>query len=126
MPLFPLNSIAESTAKGARSTALQPLQWVLGMLLTALSPALWLGAPAWLTAALGIAGAVVLLVLLGSYVYLLIRSPDALRSESYTLRKMEIEKGLVGDNISGVYDPASVDSNRPGLVLNDISRDQEP
>ena len=49
---------------------------------------------------------VVLTVTLGAYIYLLIADRDALRSETFSLSKLAIEKGLVGDNISGLIQPS--------------------
>lgn len=63
------------------------------------------GAPTWLLIAVGVGLALTMLTFLGAYIYLLIKLPDALRSESYSLSKMAIEKGLVGDNLLGLSDP---------------------
>lgn len=48
------------------------------------------------------------LLLLGSYIYFMRRDPDALRSESYSLQKLAIEKGIFGDNLVGMIDPDRV------------------
>src|SRR5688572_24932875 len=99
---------SQASAKGARSTALHALQWALGMLLASVTACLWVGAPIWLlVTVLGGAG-LVLLVFLGAYVFLLLRNPDALRSENFSLSKMAIEKGLVGDSTYGLGDPDRV------------------
>jgi hypothetical protein len=50
---------------------------------------------------------VVLVVFLAAYVFLLIKNPDALRSEEFSLSKMALEKGLIGDTTSGFVDPRS-------------------
>jgi hypothetical protein len=36
-----------------------------------------------------------------AYVYFALRDPDALRSESFALRKMAIQKGIIGDDLMG-------------------------
>ena len=97
-----LHSFFPEASKGARSTALQPLHWVLGMLLTSISITAGVDAPSWLLSVLSIAFGVVLGVFIGAYIFLLIKHPDALRSESYTLSKMAIERGLIGDSLSGL------------------------
>jgi hypothetical protein len=122
MPEFPQSFVSGSIAKGARSTALHSLQWTLGILLTALSSLILAKAPVWLTAGVGGSAGCVLIVLLGSHVYLLLRMPDGLRSESFTLSKMAIEKGLVGDNVSGMHDPRTVNSEPIGLVAIDSNQ----
>jgi len=37
----------------------------------------------------------------GAYVFLLVRDRDALRSKRFMLERMHIEKGLIGDSLSG-------------------------
>lgn len=106
MPLvIPPNFISHASAQGARSTALHALQWVLGLLLSALPFLVWAGAPLWILVTAMSAIVVVLLVFLVTYVYLLFRNPDALRSENFTLSKLAMDKGLLGDTTSGFYDP---------------------
>lgn len=99
--------LSRSDAKGTRSTALHSLQWALGLLLASLPPSLLANAPDWLLVTLLCSIAIVLLVYIGAFVFLLIRNPDALRSEQFTLSKMALEKGLVGDNVTGVIESAS-------------------
>jgi hypothetical protein len=99
--------LSEATAKGARSTALHSLQWMLGILLSALPIVIWAGAPDWLLVGISGAAALILVLFIFAYVYFLLKQPDALRSEQFSLSKMAIEKGLVGDNVSGLiqYEP---------------------
>lgn len=97
-----------ANARGARSTALHALQWVIGLLLSALALLVFGNAPAWLLIGVGIALSLVLLIFLGAYLFLLLRNPDALRSEHFFLSKMAIEKGLIGDDVAGLIDPASI------------------
>jgi hypothetical protein len=47
---------------------------------------------------------VFLLLFLVSYIYFGIKNPDYLRSEQYSLSKMAIERGLLGDNLTGLRD----------------------
>jgi hypothetical protein len=101
---------SHANASGARSTALYALQWVIGLFLSALALLVFSGAPPWLLILVGLALSVVLVVFLGAYLYLLLRNPDALRSEHFSLSKMAIEKGLVGDNVQGLIDPMTIDS----------------
>lgn len=102
MPTAFRELLSQASARGARSTALHSLQWGLGILLFGVSLSLWAGAPVWLLLIEGISFVLVLFTFLFSYLYLLMTDKDALRSETFTLSKMAIEKGLVGDNIVGL------------------------
>jgi hypothetical protein len=113
---------SQANARGARSTALHALQWTIGLFLSAIALLVFAGAPSWLLVGVASALSLVLLVFLGAYIYLLFHNPDALRSEHFSLSKMAIEKGLVGDNVSGLIDPMAVDgpsSRRLALTAND-------
>jgi hypothetical protein len=98
---------SRSDAKGTRSTALHSLQWALGLLLAAVPATIAAKAPDWVLVGLLLAAGVVLTVFLGAYIYFLVRDPDALRSEQFTLSKMAIEKGMIGDNVAGFVDPTT-------------------
>lgn len=94
--------LSHSDASGSRSTILKPLTWLLGIILATLLAAFRFSAPAWFCYLL--AGIAILAVLLFffAYVFCLFKDRDALRSESFSLRKMEIEKGLYGDSDMGL------------------------
>ena len=94
--------MSHSDASGSRSTILKPLMWLLGILLATLLAAFRFGAPAWFCYLL--AGVILLAVLLFffAYAFCLFKDRDALRSERFSLRKMEIEKGLYGDSDLGL------------------------
>lgn len=94
--------LSEATAKGARSTALHSLQWMLGILLSALPMIIWAKGPSWLLIGIGCSALVVLTLFVFAYTYLLLNQPDALRSEQFSLSKLAIEKGLIGDNVAGL------------------------
>ena len=111
---------AEASAKSAKSTALHSLQWMLGILLSAAPILLFSRAPTWILVCLFFAVAVVLLLFTFAYVSLLIKQPDMLRSEHFTLSKMAIEKGLVGDSIHGLVelDRAIAQQGRSPAITN--------
>ena len=44
-----------------------------------------------------------------AFSYCLVKDRDALRSETYSLHKIAIEHGLVGDSITGVIAPETED-----------------
>ena len=109
--------LSQANARGARSTALHSLQWALGLLLACLPPLLLAKAPEWLIGLVIALVVAVLLVFLVAYVYLLLRNPDALRSEEFSLSKMAMERGLVGDNLSGLSDPRLVKASSDDSLL---------
>ena len=104
----------QATASGSRSTALQPLAWLAGILTTGLvfSPS-W-GAPAWVSVSLAIMLGCSVTLFLASYVYYAVKNPDALRSERFTLSKMAIEKNLIGDDRAGLME---VDETAPSTPI---------
>jgi len=58
--------------------------------------------PGWLLVLLGVLLTLSVSLYLGSYVYFALTSPDALRSERFTLSKMALEKNLIGDSRAGL------------------------
>jgi hypothetical protein len=92
--------LQRATAQGSRSTAVNPLLWVFGIILSALLIAIRVpDAPSWLLGSLGASAGILLIAFLIAYFFLLFRDRDALRSERFTLSKMAIERS--------VNDPAS-------------------
>ena len=75
----------------------------------------YLKAPEWLLITLALFLGLCVVLFVGAYIYLLINNPDALRSETYTLQKIALEKGLFGDSISGTID-INPDSYK-GMIL---------
>ena len=95
--------LSRSDASGSKSTILQPLTWFIAILLATLAILFKIQAPIWICSIL--TGIILLIVVLFvfAYVYCLFVDRDALRSESFSIRKMEIEKGiLMGDNSTGL------------------------
>ena len=92
-------ALSRSAASGSRTTALAPLHMMLALLIAGLLSSIGLNAPAWVIRLLGGSVAVVLALELLAYVYLLFNDRDALRSERFTIAKMRIERGLMGDKL---------------------------
>lgn len=93
--------LQRASAEGSRSTALKPLGWLLAILVPATLVSFYLKLPPIVGISGIVASALALMVYLGSYIYLLMANPDALRSERYSLKKMELEKGIYGDSLTG-------------------------
>jgi hypothetical protein len=90
-----------ATLDHARSTTLRPLHGALIITTIALLFEIGLGAPEWLLIITTICFSVVLLSFLTAYFYFMVKNPDCLRTERYSLQRMALEQNL-GDSISGV------------------------
>jgi hypothetical protein len=119
----PWQIFAKQTDIGqSRTSALNPLQWALVILPLGAAVLKLSGAPDWLVAGLGVAALLVVVLFGIAYLYFMLNNVDALRSEAYSLHKIALEKGLVGDSLHGTK---TIDSTNTGLV---VTRDtnQEP
>jgi hypothetical protein len=97
--------LRQATTQGARSTALNPILIIEGTLLSALVVCANWGAPQWLIEALFVLVVIILFVFVGAYIFFMLKDPDALRSEKFTLSKMAIERSRIGDSSAGFVDP---------------------
>ena len=86
------------------STAPAPLNTPLAVLISATLVAGSFPFPKWLQIAFACLASVVLLIYILSYVFCLLRHPDALRSETFTLEKMRIDHSMLGDSTTGIAD----------------------
>jgi hypothetical protein len=93
--------LQQASAQGSRSTALQPLIWLSSLFLVALVSSVSVHAPAWVVVALCSGTGVILVTFVFAYLFFVLKNPDALRSERFTLTKMQIEKNQLGDTIRG-------------------------
>jgi len=104
----------------SRSDVLKPIAWLIGILATATLALTFSKAPEWLLICVAICMLFAVALYVGAYVFCLIKDRDALRSEKYSLQKMAIEHGILGDNMTGIIDstatevqPASVSAISP-------------
>jgi hypothetical protein len=93
----------------SRSSVLNPLQWLLVILVAGVAICLLFHSPSWLIGLFAVMLILVLCLFLGSYIYFARTNPDALRSEQFSLSKLAIEKGMVGDSLAGLH-PAHIDA----------------
>ena len=98
--------IEKGSLSGSRSTVLQPFYWIIGILIIGLSASFQFDAPQWSMILLTVGLALSILSFLGAYFYCLIYDRNALRSEKYNLNKMAMEKGIQGNDLSGLLDSA--------------------
>ena len=93
-----------------------------GVLLVGLMGSLWASAPEWLLKwLLGlVVGDAILFGI--AFLYFMIKNPDTLRSESFELEKMAMERGLLGDSLQGTFvrgdepQPLAVSSDPPKQI----------
>lgn len=109
--------ISQASASGSRSTALQPLGWLSGILTSGLILAASFGAPVWVLVSFAVMLCSTVGIYLSGYVYYAIKNPDALRSEKFTLSKMAIEKNLIGDNEAGLMEIDEFGTDSMSLAL---------
>lgn len=115
--------LSQASSTGSRSTALQPLMWLSGILTTGLVVASNQQTPEWALISMTVLFGITICIFLVCYVYFAIKNPDALRSEKYTLSKMAIEKNLIGDDKAGLlevgdYESPSISSALPNKQEN--------
>jgi len=94
----------QATAHGSRTTVLRPLGWLACICLLGIFGCIDLKAPAWMAILfVGFTTAVIVLYLF-AYIYCLCYDRDALRSETYSIQKLAIEKSYRGDSLTGIIE----------------------
>lgn len=102
MAQFFRDILEHHTGSGKRSTALQPLLVLAGIVGAMLISAVWVGAPTWMIVGLFVSFCILLLLIFWGYLYFMKTNPDALRSEKFNIAKMALERGMIGDKILGM------------------------
>jgi len=100
---------ATENSTGSRTTIVKPLITLLVVFVMAIPVLLTAKAPDWLIVGAAVIVVIILLVLLFSYLYCLFKEPELLRSENFTIQKLAIEKGLIGDSDAGKLELKNVD-----------------
>jgi len=77
--------------------------------------------PSWLGLMFAVFACLTMLLYLVAYTYCLFTDKDALRSETYSIQKLAIEKGFVGDDLTGVFMPPKISSSLTAAVSGDDS-----
>jgi hypothetical protein len=90
----------QASAQGTRSTVLNPLGWLIASLLASLTGTAAVHGPQWLLVVLAVIVGLLVALYAVAYVFFMLRSPDALRSERFTLSKMALEQTR-GDSTAG-------------------------
>lgn len=117
--------LASARADGTRSSALAPLHIPLAILVAGCILAVQVKAPMWLIICLVACLAIVILLYCFAYVFFSFKDRDALRSETYSLRKLEIKHGLLGDDRTGLKRVEIVEAKEPARVVGRRGRRRE-
>jgi hypothetical protein len=116
--------LQRSEGRGARSTVMTPLGWLIALLLSGLAIALHLGAAEWVVRWIMMMVVGSVFVYVAGYIYFGFTNSDALRSEKFSLSKMALERSAKGDDVFGLVDaataaelePPSVNASTPRLI----------
>jgi hypothetical protein len=108
-------------AENAKSTALKPLGWLVTILSASSISAFYFKSPSWLGATFGALTAVSIVGYLVAYAYFAYTDKDALRSEKFYLQKLAIQRGFIGDDMTGYI---RLDASAP-RALPPPERDEE-
>ncbi|WP_460095891.1 hypothetical protein [Pseudomonas sp. S3_C01] len=94
--------LEQATAKGARSTVLKPLYMMMAVCIAGVFASFHFAFPVWISYIFAFFIVLTMSLYLFSYVYCLYKQPDALRSETYSIQKLAIQRGFVGDDKTGL------------------------
>lgn len=97
--------LEQAMAKGTRATVLKPIAWMMVISVSATLSSYYLSAPPWLGVLFAVFTCLTMALYLIAYTYCLFTDKDALRSETYSIQKLAIEKGFFGDDIVGELKP---------------------
>lgn len=91
------------SATARRSDVLKPLGWLLAIVGALLLGTIFGRGPDWLLSLLAMTELAAIALYAIIYVVCFFVDRDALRSESFSLNKMAIEKKLIGDSTTGMF-----------------------
>lgn len=92
----------QSSTEGSRSSALRPIGWALALFLSGMLASIALHAPGYVVLVMVVLCILTFVLYAVGFVFFMVRNPDALRSEWYSITKMQIQRGLSGDSAQGV------------------------
>lgn len=112
--------LQKALLQNAKSTVLKALAWLVGLLLTGTICASRFGMDKWLVVLLASLDCLAVIVYIAGFIFFAIKDPEQLRSEKYSIQKLAIERGFIGDNLSGyrkmtdVADAPLITDNKSG------------
>jgi len=106
--------LQQAILKGNKSTVLKPLRWLIGLSFSATLILAVSDSATWLLIVFMSLSVISVILFIFAYVFCLLKSPENLRSEKYTIQKMAIERGIIGDDIVGQIE---IESKKDILIL---------
>src|SRR5580692_9270641 len=100
----------------SRSSITNPLQWAMVILIGGMVLLILVHTPVWVVATLFACLLLVIVIFAYAFLYFMHTQPDVLRSEHFHLSKMAIERGLVGDSITGLIEPDRLQDSTSKLL----------
>ena len=98
---------------------MRPLGWLATICGAILFGVIEAKADAWIVAVFVTATVLSVILYMVAYVYCLINDREALRSETYSIQKLAIEKGLLGDsNVGMIHVEQMTESGKAIQVIN--------
>jgi len=97
-----IQTLQQALQRNAKSTVLKSLGWLVAILLSGTVASSHYGNDKWLVVLFAILAGISILVYIAAFVFFAIKNPDLLRSEKYSIQKMAIEHGFIGDDMSGL------------------------
>ena len=94
--------LEQASTKGTKSTVLKPLGWMMLITVGSTLSSFFYKTPEWISYIFFGFTVFTMSLYLIAYIYCLIKDRDSLRSETYSIQKLAIEKGFIGDNLSGI------------------------
>lgn len=117
-----LQTLQQALQRNAKSTVLKSLGWLIALLLPATILASRYGMDKWLVVMFAVLDCLAILVYIAAYIFFALKDPEQLRSEKYSIQKMAIQHGFIGDDISGFFKVSKI-GNVP--VLEDSKGNQK-
>jgi hypothetical protein len=105
MPAAFFRMFLQAGGRQARSNVISTLGIFLTVMTGGLISAAYVDAEWWIKALFALGLWLGIVLYLSAYVYFAIKDPELLRSEQFTLSKMALEKGMIGDTEKGFVDP---------------------
>lgn len=122
----PLWSVMQQAlASGSRSTVLKPLGWLIALTLAGSIAAFGLASTGWFANVLGALCVMSIVLYILAYIYFALTDKDALRSEKYSIQKMAIQKGFIGDDQTGYIPISNEPAAGPLPLIDDSKRAEE-
>jgi membrane protein implicated in regulation of membrane protease activity len=116
-------ALSQALSSGSRSTVLKPLGWLVALTMAGSIGAFASVAPFWFSLILALFLFASIALYIASYCYFAVRDPDSLRSEHFSIQKLAIQKGFIGDDRAGLL---KIDDNSTSVpTLSNISDGSE-